>query len=82
MARKGLVFYLVMSIPIVSIGYLFYYRFYCMPEIIDEKEIIDFYKKFEDKDKVQLSKKEILLQSERVKIKNVPVQDIEKGGYM
>jgi hypothetical protein len=81
MARKGLVYYLVLNVPIFM-GVAFYLTskntINKTLKIYENQE--EFYKKMENKPKI-VTDKEIRHTAERQKIKEVPLSDV-KDGYM
>jgi hypothetical protein len=78
MAKRGLVFYFVMSFGFTIIGGLFYLHFKYSPPL--KEHPFDTYKKLEEKE-VILTDLQIRRQAERVLHDQVPEAD-SKDGYM
>lgn len=80
MAKKGAMFYATMSFGLGYVGYLFFEGWRGSQKMKDFKDIEDFYKKMENKEKI-VTENEIRLLGERNKVDNIPVSDNDSG-YM
>lgn len=80
MAKRGLMFYLVMGFPVWYFGYNLYIHVKYTPQEFKEMDQLEYYKKMEGKE-ILLTENQIRRQAERKPVKNVPVKDNENG-YM
>jgi hypothetical protein len=82
MAKRGVVYYCMMSVSWGIVGYLFYAHFKSVKKLPDYKnvDIEEQYAKAEGKPRI-ITQNELRLMSERTKVEKVPLAD-QKSGYM
>jgi hypothetical protein len=80
MAKKGIMYFVVMSFPAGLIGYLLFANQGHVKKNKEFEGLEDIYKKFEGKNKL-VTTNEIRMMGQRNKVEDVPESD-DSSGYM